>query len=237
MRFGGQLEILSRGTRWVITRAHGAGPDDDASRASRSFAASKVDAWCDEVTTWPYMLELYQELAGRGPHPPTTADVAEWIKPRLRRAFEDGTLVVALAAPYAQKQMEQGVHGQPPKIEPPLPPPAPRRPVAPPKTLHSFAIRFVDELGTAMGTWFAMKIAKRGVWSNAIVAREPYVRIKPGFIPVPPFLPIPELSLEHVDPTESSAAFYCRLQMTGTILPDHFEPRLVVKDLDACRNG
>jgi hypothetical protein len=89
-----------------------------------------------------------------------------------------------------------------------------------------------------MGTWFAMTMAKRGVWGNAIAAREPYFRIKPGFVlPVPPFLPLPEVSLEHVDPTESSAAFYCRLQMTGTILPDHFEPRLVVKDLDACRNG
>jgi hypothetical protein len=93
-------------------------------------------------------------------------------------------------------------------------------------------------ISETMGTWFKMTAAKGGVWGNAIVAREPYARIRPGFpLPVPPFLPIPDVSVEHVDPTESSAAFYCRLQMTGTILPDHFEPRLVVKDLGACRNG
>jgi hypothetical protein len=89
----------------------------------------------------------------------------------------------------------------------------------------------------AFATWFTMTGAKAGIWGNAVAAREPYVRIKPGFIPIPPFVPVPELTIEHVDPTESSAAFYYRLQMTGTILPDDFKPRIDIKDLSACRKG
>jgi outer membrane protein OmpA-like peptidoglycan-associated protein len=111
-----------------------------------------VDAWCDDTTSWPEMFALYEELAGSSFRPPMAADVGEWIKPRLRRAFEDGTFIAvdATLLGQAKKSTEEGVHGKPAQVEPPVPPPAPRRPVTPPKTLHSFAIRLVDELGTAI---------------------------------------------------------------------------------------
>lgn len=152
MRFGGRLNVHSHGTRWAVARAHVFGSEDKALRASGSFAASMVDAWCDDVSIWSDMFELYQELAGSLFRPPTSADIDDWIKPRLRRAFEDGTLIAVEASLFGEpkKQAEKGVHGQATKVEPPLPPPAPRRPVTPPKTLHSFAIRLVDEVGTAV---------------------------------------------------------------------------------------
>jgi outer membrane protein OmpA-like peptidoglycan-associated protein len=111
-----------------------------------------VDGWCGDATTWPDMFRLYEELAGSLFRPPTTDEINEWIKPRLRRAFEDGTFVIVDASLLgrAKKPAEQGVHGQPTKFEPPLPPPAPRRRAAAPKALHSFTIRLVDELGVAI---------------------------------------------------------------------------------------
>jgi outer membrane protein OmpA-like peptidoglycan-associated protein len=150
VRFGGRLEFFSRGNRWVISR--GLGPADDVRAHSRSFAASMVDDWCNDVMTWPVMLELYEELMGASHRPPTSTDLEEWIKPRLRRAFEDGTFVATEVSLFEQttRAKDEGVHGQATKIEPPLPPPPPRRPVALPKTLFSFAVRFVDELGSAI---------------------------------------------------------------------------------------
>src|SRR5690349_2597815 len=145
MKFDGRLEIFSSRTRWIIARAHRARLDGEAIHLSRSLAASKVDEWCDSATTWPDMVELYETLHGPMLFAPTAADIDDRIKPRLRRAFEDGTLV-AMGSPLEQpkKDAEQGVHGQPTKIEPPEPPTPPRKPATPPKTLFSFAIRFVD---------------------------------------------------------------------------------------------
>jgi disulfide oxidoreductase YuzD len=138
VRFGGRLEILSRGTRWVISR--GLGLANDARALGRSLAPAKVDQWCNDVMTWPAMLELYEELTGVSHRPPTSTDVDEWIKPRLRRAFEDGTFV-ATELPLFERTTnakDEGVHGQATKIEPPLPPPPPRRRVAPPKPFASW---------------------------------------------------------------------------------------------------
>ena len=150
MRLWGQVELLSRGKRWRIAKSFIVGREQAAGRMSPSLAASMVNEWCENTSTWPDMFELYKELARDQFRPPTSADVADWIKPRLRRAFEDGELVIVESPLFEQatKPAEDGVHGQPTKVEPPSPPPAPRRPVSPPKTLHSFAIRFVDEIGT-----------------------------------------------------------------------------------------
>jgi outer membrane protein OmpA-like peptidoglycan-associated protein len=152
MWLGERLEIRSGGRRWVIARADALQSDRDAARSGRSLPSADIDEWCDNAMTWPDMLELYQEIAGPTWHPPTAADVNEWIKPRLRRAFEDGTLIAMPGNTPLDPttKSEEGTHAQPTKIEPPLPPPAPRRPVAPPKALFSFAIRFVDEIGTAI---------------------------------------------------------------------------------------
>jgi outer membrane protein OmpA-like peptidoglycan-associated protein len=146
------VEVSSRGARYVIVRSLGLGPAETEGRLSDSLAASMVHEWCEDVMSRPAIMELYEEIAGSSFRPPTSTDISESIKPRLRRAFQDG-LLVALGRPLfegVKKQGEEGVHGQPTKVEPPLPPPPPRRPVAPPKTLHSFAIRFVDEIGTAI---------------------------------------------------------------------------------------
>jgi len=151
VRLDGHIEISARGTRWVISRSYDLG-DNGARNLGSSFAASKVDDWCDDTMTWPDMLELYEELTGARFAPPTRADINESIKPQLRRAFQEGSLIL-LATPLGERtpnEAERGVHGQPTILEPPAPPPAPRRPVTPPKTLHSFAIRFVDELGTSI---------------------------------------------------------------------------------------
>ena len=152
MKSWGRVEVFSGGKRWVIAKSLSIGREQTASRVSPSIAASKVNEWCESTSTWPDMLELYEELAGDRFRPPTSAAIDEWIKPRLRRAFEDGELVIVESPLFEQttKPAEEGVHGQRTKIDPPLPPPAPRRPVAPPKTLFSFAIRFVDEMGTAI---------------------------------------------------------------------------------------
>jgi len=152
VKFGGRFEVGSRGTRWALARAHAFDSEEKAQGESGSLAASMVDEWCGGAMAWADMLELYEELAGSSFRPPTTADINELIKPRLRRAFEDGALIAVDASLLGQTKQptEAGVHGQPTKVEPPLPPPARRRPVTPPKTLHSFAIRFVDELGTAI---------------------------------------------------------------------------------------
>ena len=146
----GHIEIVSFGTHFVITRPLSVGRD--AVPLSPSLAASKVDAWCESPRTLADLLGLYEDLAGEMFRPPTSADINEWIKPRLRRAFQEGELVVLESSLFdrTEKQTEQGVHAKPTKLEPPPLPPAPRRPVSPPKTLHSFAIRFVDELGAAI---------------------------------------------------------------------------------------
>jgi outer membrane protein OmpA-like peptidoglycan-associated protein len=150
VRLGGRVEVFSCGERWVIAKSSSMGREQAASRMSPFLAASKVNEWCENASTWPDMLELYEELAGTRALSPTSADIKEWIQPRLRRAFEDGELVVeSPLLEQTTKPTEEGVHGQPTKIEPPSPPPA-RRPVSPPKTLCSFAIRFVDELGAAI---------------------------------------------------------------------------------------
>ena len=84
--------------------------------------------------------------------------------------------------------------------------------------------------------WLTFGAAQSFVKAYAIAAREPYVRIKPGFLPIPPFFPFPEVSVEHVDPTESSAAFYHRLQFSGTNDTDKFEPRIKIENLALCRS-
>ena len=152
MIFGGRIEVFSRGTRWIITSSFRVGPEQATSCMSPSLAASKLDEWCESPITWADMLELYQELAGDRFRPPTSADIAEWLKPRLRRAFESGELVVLESAAFGrtEKRADEGVHAQATKLEPPLPPAPPRRQAAPPKTLHSFAIRLVDEIGSAI---------------------------------------------------------------------------------------
>ena len=152
MSLWGRVEVFSRGTRWVIARSFRMGVEQAASRMSPFLAASKVNEWCENTSTWPAMLELYEELAGDRFRPPTSVEIDEWIKPRLRRAFEEGELIVVESPLFEQttKPTEEGVHVQRTKVEPPSPPPPPRRRVSPPKTLCSFAIRFVDELGAAI---------------------------------------------------------------------------------------
>jgi len=150
--FGGRIDVFSRGTRWIITRAFRLGPEQATNCMSPSLAASKVDEWCESPITWADMFELYEELSGARFRAPTSADIAEWIKPRLRSAFESGELVVLESAAFqrVEQRTDEGVHAQATKLEPPPPPAPPRRRVSPPKTLCSFAIRFVDELGAAI---------------------------------------------------------------------------------------
>jgi outer membrane protein OmpA-like peptidoglycan-associated protein len=150
VRFGGRLEVFSGGTRCLILRSHGLGLDDNPGVLSPSAAASSVDEWCEDATAWPYMLEVHDELTGARYRPPTSTDEA--VKWRLRRAFEDGELVVVEAALFdgAAQATEVGAHAQATKVDLPSPPASPRRPVSAPKTLHHFALRLVDELGSAV---------------------------------------------------------------------------------------
>jgi hypothetical protein len=71
--------------------------------------------------------------------------------------------------------------------------------------------------------------ARFGVAATVIQLVEPYTR---GLDVLLPFL---DREIVDVDPMSSLAAFYQRLQFTGTASPDVFLPRIQILDLDLCR--
>ena len=102
----------------------------------------------------------------------------------------------------------------------------------------TFSVFFHHGSGYALAIASPAKVfgAKGAVKAYAIASRDPYVRIKPGVVLIPPFtLPIPDVDMEHADPTDSTAAFYQRLQFMGTNSPDDWKPRIRIINLDLCR--
>ncbi|MET0591960.1 MAG: peptidoglycan-binding protein [Polyangiaceae bacterium] len=151
MKFG-KIDVFSRGGRFTITRRLNVGLG--ASNVSPRSAASMVDAWCDDSLTRGAMLALYEELSGARFRAPTRSEMEQWIKPRLCKAFENGDLVVVEASggQGTSSSAEVGVVAKSTKKDEPPPEdaPPPRKPAPLPKTLHNFAIRLVDEIGTAI---------------------------------------------------------------------------------------
>lgn len=71
-------------------------------------------------------------------------------------------------------------------------------------------------------------LARFGVQQYNVTFTEPFVRVTGGFLS-------PVRVTMDVDPTASFAAFYQRLQFTGTADPDVWMPRVKILDMNACR--
>jgi hypothetical protein len=69
------------------------------------------------------------------------------------------------------------------------------------------------------------------VAASVIQLSEPYTR------PLEILTPIFDREIIDVNPMDSLAALYHRLQFTGTAIPDKFEPRIKIIDLNHCRNA
>jgi outer membrane protein OmpA-like peptidoglycan-associated protein len=106
-----------------------------------------VDALSGDPTSVAEMLRIYEEQSGVGFRPFSTATVSRHAVPFLREAFARGDLVAIQSHEIEQKAPETGPSAAPPKEKDSEPPPPTRRPVAPPKALHQFGVRFVDEHG------------------------------------------------------------------------------------------
>jgi hypothetical protein len=69
------------------------------------------------------------------------------------------------------------------------------------------------------------------VAASVIQLSEPYTR------PIEIMIPFLDREIVDVEPMSSLAAFYYRLQFTGTSTPDKFMPRINILDLNLCRNA
>jgi hypothetical protein len=130
VKFGNRFTIVSLSQRWVITRPHALTLEERSNLAGRSDAAWMVDKWCNDVNSWPDMLQLYEEITGDRLRPPTTEDRQYRVIPRLQRAFLHGELV-ALKLPVSggiktKAKQETGIHGRKPDELPSEPPPPPK---------------------------------------------------------------------------------------------------------------
>jgi outer membrane protein OmpA-like peptidoglycan-associated protein len=143
------VTVLAGGGRPSVTLGSSLSQSEAVGTQAPGFAVPLVDGWCDDATSGPDMLRMYEELSGARVRPFTTATQRELVKPFLRQAFERGDLVVLDPSRGMQKAPETNAAAgerKKPEPEPERPPPT-RRQLAAPKQLHQFGIRLVDELG------------------------------------------------------------------------------------------
>ena len=111
--FGNRATFLSSSHRWVVLPAAHVKKEERSQQLAAAEAAAKVDAWVEDVMSWPGMLHFYELVSGDWLRPPTTLDIEEHVKPVLREAFQRGQLVVLKAPilPAAKQASEDGIHG------------------------------------------------------------------------------------------------------------------------------
>jgi outer membrane protein OmpA-like peptidoglycan-associated protein len=139
--------LSSAGNRMVQAGFRSLASEAAHSPVGSPGSASIVDVLSGDPTSVAEMLRLYEDQSGVSFRPFSTATVSRQVVPFLREAFARGDLVTTTSHAVEQKAQETGTTAGPAKEKEPERPPPTRRPVAAPKALHQFGVRFVDEHG------------------------------------------------------------------------------------------